>query len=256
MRLLLARQVGCTSFEDIRTISGCVCDSYRDACARLILLSDDREFIEAIDELYILNSGFYMRKAFVVMLLGDFMSDPLNVWMKKWKVLSDGLLYNQRRLLGKPDLVIYDDNIKQMCLVEIDRYLRPNGKRLSDFGCMPGIDSPNVIPFHNLFIVNKLSYDCCEMLSEHDSLFKSLNFEQFVAYHDIIQAVSNNLGLMFFVDGFGGSGKTYLWNALSCKIRSQGKIVLNVASSGIASLLLLGGRTAHSQFAHHLVLTG
>jgi ATP-dependent DNA helicase PIF1 len=60
---------------------------------------------------------------------------------------------------------------------------------------------------------------------------------------------------MFFVDGFGGSGKTYLWNAFSFHFRAEGKIVINVASSGIASLLLPGGRTAHSQFAIPLVLT-
>ncbi|XP_019179179.1 PREDICTED: uncharacterized protein LOC109174395 [Ipomoea nil] len=36
---------------------------------------------------------------------------------------------------------------------------------------------------------------------------------------------------------------------LSSKIRSRGDIVLNVASSGITSLLLPGGRTTHSRFA-------
>lgn len=51
---------------------------------------------------------------------------------------------------------------------------------------------------------------------------------------------------MFFVDGYGGTGKTFLWNALSFKFRSEGKIVLNVALSGIASLLPPGGRTTHS----------
>nr|XP_043633113.1 ATP-dependent DNA helicase PIF1-like [Erigeron canadensis] len=42
--------------------------------------------------------------------------------------------------------------------------------------------------------------------------------------------------------------KTYIWKTLSSAIRSKGEIVLNVASSGIASLLLEGGRTAHSRF--------
>jgi ATP-dependent DNA helicase PIF1 len=59
---------------------------------------------------------------------------------------------------------------------------------------------------------------------------------------------------MFFVDGYGGTGKTYLWKTLSYRLRSEGKIVINVASSGIASLLLPGGRTAHSQFGLPLVL--
>jgi ATP-dependent DNA helicase PIF1 len=53
---------------------------------------------------------------------------------------------------------------------------------------------------------------------------------------------------MFFLDGPGGSGKTYLYNILLAKVRSQGKIALAVASSGIAAMLLAGGRTAHSRF--------
>ncbi|XP_019158438.1 PREDICTED: uncharacterized protein LOC109155160 [Ipomoea nil] len=43
--------------------------------------------------------------------------------------------------------------------------------------------------------------------------------------------------------------RTFLWRALSAAVRCKGQIVLNVASSGIASLLLPGGRTAHSRFA-------
>ncbi|XP_016192417.1 uncharacterized protein LOC107633289 [Arachis ipaensis] len=56
------------------------------------------------------------------------------------------------------------------------------------------------------------------------------------------------MGGFFFVYGYGGTGKTFLWNSLSTSIRSKGQIVLNVASSEIATLLLPNGRTAHSRF--------
>ncbi|KAK9071641.1 hypothetical protein SSX86_008070 [Deinandra increscens subsp. villosa] len=62
-------------------------------------------------------------------------------------------------------------------------------------------------------------------------------------------------GGVFFVYGYGGTGKTFLWNTLSTSIRSRNQIVLTVASSGIASLLLPGGRTAHSRFHIPLNLT-
>jgi ATP-dependent DNA helicase PIF1 len=39
-----------------------------------------------------------------------------------------------------------------------------------------------------------------------------------------------------------------MWRTLASALRSKGEIVLTVASSGIASLLLPGGRTAHSKF--------
>lgn len=64
-----------------------------------------------------------------------------------------------------------------------------------------------------------------------------------------MQAVDNCHGSMFFLYGYGGTGKTFMWKTLAAALRSEGFIVLTVASSGIASLLLPGGRTAHSKFA-------
>ena len=55
-------------------------------------------------------------------------------------------------------------------------------------------------------------------------------------------------GECFFVYGHGGTGKTYLYRTILSGIRSKGKISLAVTSSGIATLLLPGGRTAHSRF--------
>ena len=54
---------------------------------------------------------------------------------------------------------------------------------------------------------------------------------------------------LFFVDGPGGTGKTYLFNTLLKAVRSgHDGFALAVASSGTAALLLAGGRTAHSMF--------
>ncbi|XP_019164611.1 PREDICTED: uncharacterized protein LOC109160822 [Ipomoea nil] len=61
--------------------------------------------------------------------------------------------------------------------------------------------------------------------------------------------VENEKGGMYFVYGYGGTGKTFLWETISAALRSKDEVVLNVASSGIASLLLPRGRTAHSRFA-------
>ncbi|GKE45453.1 putative DNA helicase, partial [Tanacetum coccineum] len=54
----------------------------------------------------------------------------------------------------------------------------------------------------------------------------------------------------YTMEGYNrGTRKTYLYKTMSDALRSQGHIVLNVASSGIAALLLEGGRTTHYQFA-------
>ena len=69
-----------------------------------------------------------------------------------------------------------------------------------------------------------------------------------MAFDAIIESAEREHGKQIFVEGYGGTGKTYQWKAITTKLRSEGKIVLAVASSGIAALLLQGGRTAHSRF--------
>lgn len=51
---------------------------------------------------------------------------------------------------------------------------------------------------------------------------------------------------MFFLDGPAGTGKTILYKALCYNIHAWNKIVLCVASSGFAALLLPGGHTSHT----------
>jgi hypothetical protein len=64
----------------------------------------------------------------------------------------------------------------------------------------------------------------------------------------IVSAVQEKSGEIFFLYGPGGTGKTFLYNTLCHHLHAQNKIVLCVAFSGIASILLKGGHTAHSCF--------
>jgi hypothetical protein len=100
--------------------------------------------------------------------------------------------------------------LKELCLKEIDEFLHPNGKSLADYECMPRITSSTYDKFDNLLLVNELSYDCDDMLVQHNLCFSSLNAEQLAAYEQIVRVVDDNIGQMFFVDGYGGTGKTYL----------------------------------------------
>jgi ATP-dependent DNA helicase PIF1 len=67
--------------------------------------------------------------------------------------------------------------------------------------------------------------------------------------------VSNRKSKVFFVDGPGGTGKTYLYKALLAKVRSMGLIAIATATSGIAASIMPGGRTAHSRFKIPIKLT-
>ncbi|KAG2659831.1 hypothetical protein PVAP13_1KG278905 [Panicum virgatum] len=81
-----------------------------------------------------------------------------------------------------------------------------------------------------------------------DYLSSFLNDKQLAAFYSITDCVLNNKPGFFFLSGYGGTGKTYLWNVIVKYVKAHQKIVLTVASSGVASLLLPRGRTAHSRF--------
>eukprot|EP00973_Karenia_brevis_P056055 7796937-Karenia_brevis.AAC.2 len=51
-----------------------------------------------------------------------------------------------------------------------------------------------------------------------------------------------------YVDGPAGTGKTHLYKKVLHYVRMQRLIALAIAMSGIAALLLPGGRTAHRRF--------
>jgi len=68
--------------------------------------------------------------------------------------------------------------------------------------------------------------------------------------------MTNKEGKLFFVYGNGGIGKTFVWTTFLSYLRGQSKIMLAITSSGIASLLLLGDKTAHSRFKIPIDLHG
>ena len=63
-----------------------------------------------------------------------------------------------------------------------------------------------------------------------------------------MEAVEGEEKHIFFLHSAGSGGKTYVCNTIAAAVRARGRVALCVASSGIASLLLEGGRTSHSRF--------
>nr|CAD1824599.1 unnamed protein product [Ananas comosus var. bracteatus] len=235
MRILLNFCKCPKSYEDIKTVNGVLYPSYKDACYALGLLDDDKEYIDGIKEASSWGSAHYLRRLFATMLFSNCLSRPEFIWDTIWHHLADDILHKQRTLLQHDN-----DELKILTLAEIDKLLRSNGKSLAEFPPMPLPNEHLLLGARNKLLQDELCYDRNYMTREHKTLMSSLTDEQKGVYETIISAVSKNEGGIFFLYGYGGTGKTFIWRTLSAAIRSKGQIVLNVASSGIASLLLPG----------------
>jgi ATP-dependent DNA helicase PIF1 len=108
-----------------------------------------------------------------------------------------------------------------------------------------GLPTPVAQPA-SAMVANEIArYDATTQAAMRDEHVPQLNPEQRAVYDNVMAAVNH---FAFFVDGLGGTGKTFLYSCLLSTLRAQGRVAIAVASSGIAALLLDGGRTAHSRF--------
>ncbi|XP_073049645.1 uncharacterized protein [Primulina eburnea] len=249
LRCLFNVNRGATCYDDIDFVNGVQYRSFRDACYALGLLNDDKEYIDGIIEASHWVSAQSLRVLFATLLSSNCISRPEVVWESCWTYLSDDILYKRRNLLQHQELELNEEEIRSYALVDIEKLLQSYGKSLREFQSMPFPNDQYFQSSRNRLIHDELRFDRRSLSQEHDKLINNLNSEQHHVYNTIMKAIASNKGGVFFVYKYGGTGKTFVWKTLSAYFRSKGEIVLNVASSGIASLLLPGGRTAHSRFA-------
>ncbi|RYR48505.1 hypothetical protein Ahy_A07g034527 [Arachis hypogaea] len=177
--------------------------------------------------------------------------DDSSKWFPRKKGFAIGrLMYLQRAVMNMRELTMSDDEIKQLCLMDIDKILRSYGKTLKDYPPMPFATEIDSSLLTERVIREELNFNRDDLKKNASDMLAIATIERRYAFDKIVTT-----GSFFFVYGHGGTGKIFLWNLMSAEIRSRGDIVLNVAPSGIASLLLPNRRTAHSRFKIPLNIT-
>jgi len=91
-------------------------------------------------------------------------------------------------------------------------------------------------------------YDIDEMATLVNKQRAMFNPEQATAFDAVLESVTNNQGLLFFIHAAGSCGKTFLYNTIAAEIKRREQVILCVASSGIAALLLDKGKISHLCF--------
>ena len=246
LRTLLTVVRGAKSFEDLRRYnSNDPHPTFYAACIARGLLENDGEWSQCLAEASMMQTGGRLRHLFATILLFCNPSQPDQLWQQYRSHICDDLPY---RLRGLGINAASDNDIYDYGLHMIDNILHESGHNLGDWPCMPQIRRQWEQYGVNEMIAEQLNYNRDNEHLFWESHHRLLNNEQRIAYQRILHSVDDNTGRMFMINGCGGTGKTFLYKVICSKLHSEGSIVLCVASSGIAALLLPGGRTAHSMF--------
>ncbi|CAI6359516.1 unnamed protein product [Macrosiphum euphorbiae] len=104
LRLLLLNVRGPTSFEELRTVDGQVCATYRAACQELNLLENDAHWDISLADGSNIAQPQQIRTLFAIILTTCFPSNPKDLWEKYRDYMSEDFLHRLRTSNQIPDI--------------------------------------------------------------------------------------------------------------------------------------------------------
>ncbi|QRW08791.1 ATP-dependent DNA helicase PIF1 [Ceratobasidium sp. AG-Ba] len=215
-RLLLTVVKKPTSFEDLRRYNNVLYDTERACCVARGLTEDDAEWAICLREASVMKSGMQLRKLFVVILTFCTPGDPHKLWVDFRVHICDDLRYKLQHSdwdLGE----ITEEMVFDYGLFLIQKVVEEAGSTMERVGlekCQRDWDQyeePNRLLMEQMQLQRSIPEDEPGRRAAFDQIYESTTQDQ---------------GQTFFLDGPAGTGKTFLYQALCYKIRSQGDIVL------------------------------
>ncbi|GKE26559.1 DNA helicase [Tanacetum coccineum] len=234
-RMLLSHRKGCKSLIEVRTVNGQVLPTYRAACEALGLLGDDKEWDIALKESGVSTTSAQLRTLFAQILVYCSVADPRKLWEKHWEAMKDDIPSKVSEATGILNYHLNTPELQGHILYELEATLNGFGKSVKEFG-LPTPPEHLLKDLKNKLLMEEKNYRRDVLLQESALSVPKLNEEHKQIYSLIMNEAEQNRQEMLFVYGHGGTRKMFLWKTIISSLRSQGKIVLAVASSGIASL--------------------
>jgi hypothetical protein len=218
----------------------------------MVLLQNDDEWVQSIYEAALWSSPKSLRRLFCLILLQNNPANPAAMWnmVNIRQYLSED--FKHRRLMVANWHI--DGQFEEVdfmrALFDLNLIIRTMTNGTRSLRNIDGMEQVFPANLQEPPAINdgqpplQTSETPQQLLSRSLANVQTMNLDQRAAFDGIINRLSiNNVTIhsMFFIDAPGGTGKTYLLNTLSARLRSMNKIVVPVASSGIAAILLEGG---------------
>ena len=243
LRLLLLHCKGAMSFEDLKRSwkDGVICTTFKEAALANGLLCGDEQWEACLEEAVQLCTPRKLRSLFCLICALCSPSNPKHLWEKFKRNLCEDYL---------SDVTSTSGSAFNSFLFEMNSELRSyrSDLTLDNLGIEERVLLPDTSDAVRQAVMPR-TRDTDETVA---SIRGALNQEQLFAFDAVFEtAVSESPDnrRTFFLDGPGGSGKTFVYNSLIKALECRGVPVIASAYTGIASSLLKGGVTIHRAFS-------
>ncbi|KAJ8936716.1 hypothetical protein NQ314_012188 [Rhamnusium bicolor] len=289
LRVLLRHVAGPTSYEDLRTVDGRVYPTFKEACDARHLLTALDEYDRCMREAVGFRFPGQLRRLFVTIihiLDDDRLAEVVHLWRTYKDFLIEDFVDNQgmtrrqaivrclelmRAMLARvrPEItlemlgIVLTDDDRDDVPVVVGGAVDAEGNLLPPV-IVDDVDGDGEI---GAVVRQRNVYDPASLNVDQKRIFMTilrciamdrnidLPVDLYMMGDDL--TVEELVGVrrhlleenVFFVDGLGGSGKTYLYNTLLFYINNVIRLpTIAVAWTGVAANLLIGGKTCHRAF--------
>ena len=251
LRMLLFHVKGATSYEDLLLVpSGKLCETYKQACMELGLLSDDQEYTRILEEAALTKMCGAIREMFVGILMFCQPSDPLDLFNTFWPTWTDDINFQAK----KKGVTLTELQKRTMVLVDLELRLDSFDRKLHEFSLpiptKQELDEVNVLTNSVPAIIREeIEHDIVQLKAKVSANLSTFTPEQAKIFEKVMNSVRNKVQFLGFISARGGAGKTFLQNTILAAVRSEdgGSVALALGTTGIAAQLLDNGRTFHSR---------
>uniref|UniRef100_A0ABD2WBL0 ATP-dependent DNA helicase n=2 Tax=Trichogramma kaykai TaxID=54128 RepID=A0ABD2WBL0_9HYME len=228
LRILLLHIKGATSFDDLKTVNGVVHDTFSAACLAHGFIEDDEEWTRAMTEASTFMMPKQLRRLYVRILIHCNPIHPDKLWNDFKNAMSEDFLKH------------YDNNVSYAKAInDIHSILQMEGKNMNDFPQLHML--AQAYPYQP--DEQNINDQCAQYSTIGQDRLNNLNDQQKLICDKIISQVLNGSATdsddnCFFINGVGGSGKTYLYETLWYILKGHKKNIVTMAFTGIAATLL------------------
>ena len=233
----------------------------KDVCVHLGLVNDDKEYFRTMEECSKFKFGRGMRQLYCTILsTEENFAKAGELWEQYKFHMVDDFVPKHKKLIPLEKLEEIPENRRniyvnateleamyQKALWDIKDTIEANGREYDAIEGLPKLKKKRELTKE--FLAETIYFEQTEELEEMWRKNRALmNKEQSHIFDKVIQKLENEEQIIQMIDAPAGTGKTFVLGSISAYTRSNKKICLNSAYSGVASQLLEGGVTIHKRF--------
>lgn len=243
------------SMRALKWVDGVEKETYKAACIARNLLQDDSEWVSTMDDAVAYRMPSSIRALFSYIVAFNNPNDPSALFEQFVEPMGDDFC----RQFEQSAIAFSEVDVRSCVLLDVEERVKFAGTQLDQLNVTMDDEARR----RAVTLLKRAAHtsepkeirdeliapeDREEMATNGEACLAILKPSQSRVARTVLESIETKRGGLFFVDAMGGAGKTYTINTIMRVGRSKGCIILAVASSGIAAILLDLGRTFHSRF--------